>query len=52
MLTAGQETDLYDNEIYVNIHTTGFAAGEIRAQLVPVGGFFFLPVELQTFSVD
>ena len=36
VLTAGQETDLFDNEIYLNIHSTGFPGGEIRGQLIPV----------------
>ena len=36
VLSAGQEVDLFDNEIYINIHSTSFVAGEIRGQLVPV----------------
>ena len=51
VLTAGQETDLFDNEIYLNIHSVGNGPGEIRAQLIPVTTGFF-PVELQSFSVE
>lgn len=36
VLTAGQEVDLFDNEIYINIHSVTNAPGEIRGQLVPV----------------
>ena len=34
VLTADQETDLLANNYYVNLHTTAFAAGEIRGQLI------------------
>lgn len=33
-LTAAQETDLYANLYYVNIHTTAYPGGEIRGQLL------------------
>ena len=33
-LDATQEADLNANLYYVNIHTAGFAAGEIRGQLI------------------
>lgn len=36
VLTAGQETDLFDNEIYINVHSVTNGAGEIRGQLIPV----------------
>lgn len=36
VLTDGQETDLFDNKIYVNIHSVLIGAGEIRGQLIPV----------------
>ncbi len=39
-LTAAQETDLFDNEIYLNIHSVNNGPGELRAQLIPV----FAPV--------
>ncbi len=35
-LSAAEETDLFDNEIYVNIHSQKDTAGEIRGQLVAV----------------
>lgn len=34
-LTPEQETWLFNNELYGNIHSTDFPAGEIRAQLIP-----------------
>ena len=37
VLTVAQEIDLFDNEIYVNIHSGFAGGGEIRGQLVPVG---------------
>ncbi|MEM1085249.1 MAG: CHRD domain-containing protein [Verrucomicrobiota bacterium] len=36
VLTPTQEQDLFDNEIYINIHSSDFGAGEIRGQLVVV----------------
>jgi len=36
VLSAGEETDLFDNEIYINIHSTVETGGEIRGQLIPV----------------
>ncbi len=36
VLTAGQETDLFDNETYINVHSVTNGAGEIRGQLIPV----------------
>ena len=39
-LSPADEQDLFDNEIYINIHSSppsGFSGGEIRGQLVPVG---------------
>jgi hypothetical protein len=44
-LTAGQETQLLDGLVYVNIHTNMFPGGEIRAQLDQGT----LPVELSSF---
>ena len=35
-LSAGEEADLFDNEIYINVHSTLAPGGEIRAQLIPV----------------
>jgi len=35
-LDTDQETALYDNEFYLNIHSTFSGGGEIRGQLVPV----------------
>ena len=34
-LTPVQETALFANNIYINIHSTVFPGGEIRAQLIP-----------------
>jgi len=34
VLTDAQETDLYANQYYVNLHTTLYQAGEIRGQLI------------------
>jgi hypothetical protein len=34
VLTDAQETDLYANQYYVNLHTTLYPAGEIRGQLI------------------
>jgi len=31
----GQESNLFDGNLYVNIHTTSFGGGEIRGQIVP-----------------
>ena len=50
ILTAGEQVDLFDNEIYINIHSAGFAAGEIRGQLIPVGQNAVIP-EPTTFAV-
>lgn len=36
VLTAGQAADLFDNELYLNIHSSFAGGGEIRGQLVPV----------------
>lgn len=35
-LTAGQESDLLNNLLYINIHSSFEPGGEIRGQLVPV----------------
>ncbi len=35
-LSAAQETMLFDNEIYINIHSSFAGGGEIRGQLIPV----------------
>lgn len=37
-LTTEQEADLYAGLYYVNIHTTAFAGGEIRGQLIKQSG--------------
>jgi uncharacterized protein (TIGR03382 family) len=34
-LTPAQEAALFANDIYMNIHSTAFGGGEIRAQFVP-----------------
>jgi len=34
VLNAAQETDLFANMYYVNIHSTAFPGGEIRGQLI------------------
>ena len=36
LLTAGQESDLFDNLIYINIHSVGDPGGEIRGQVIAV----------------
>ncbi len=46
VLTASQEADLLNGLMYVNIHTTGFPGGEIRAQLSVV----VLPIQLLYFT--
>lgn len=35
-LSAAQETMLFDNELYINIHSSTFGGGEIRGQLIVV----------------
>jgi MYXO-CTERM domain-containing protein len=37
-LTTQQATDLAAKNLYINIHTTAFAGGEIRGQIFPQGG--------------
>ena len=48
-LTAGQETDLLAGNFYVNVHTTLFGGGEVRAQLTTTtpGATEFLNARLQ-----
>lgn len=36
MLSLAEEMALFDNHIYLNIHSATFSGGEIRAQLIPV----------------
>ena len=53
--TAAQETLLFDNKLYVNIHSQANTGGEIRAQLIAVsepsrallGVIGFLPIVLR-----
>ena len=37
-LSAANETNLLNGQLYINIHTVANAGGEIRAQLIPVVG--------------
>lgn len=36
LLTAAQETQLFDGKFYINLHTSTNGGGEIRGFLVPV----------------
>lgn len=36
VLSAAQEVDLFDNELYANVHSSAYGGGEIRAQLIAV----------------
>jgi len=41
-LTAAQISDLKDRRLYVNIHTVGSAAGELRGQILPDSYRYYL----------
>ncbi len=40
-LTSDQLTALQNRELYINIHTLGFPAGELRGQLLPLADSYF-----------
>jgi hypothetical protein len=51
VLLAAEEVDLFDNELYLNVHSANNAPGEIRGQLVIVpepSGFALAAVMLTT----
>jgi uncharacterized repeat protein (TIGR01451 family) len=46
-LNAAQEAALFNGGYYVNVHTSAHPSGEIRGQIMPLGG-----MAVETYSID